>query len=80
MLGRPFYDVERLISCLSDVSFTGRVARGYSASGLLVDFRVHSADLSVGNEPALWKNGRLDRAAVWNGDRGGRKEACVRWA
>jgi len=44
-----------------------------------VEFRCRSDGLSVGNDRELWKNGWLDRDAVWGGGSGGSKEPCIRW-
>jgi len=32
------------------------------------------------NERGLWKNGLLDRDAVWGGGSGDTRESCIRWA
>ena len=35
--------------------------------------------LVTSNDDVFWKNGRLDRDAVWGGASGGSEERCIRW-
>jgi len=52
----------------------GRAAPCYRSSSVVV----LSVGLSVGTERVFWKNGWLDRDAVWLGGLGWSKELCIR--
>ena len=46
---------------------------------LFVEFHVRSVCRLIGNESEYWKNGPVDRGAIWDNEWGGSKESCVRW-